>query len=487
MRKQTQSLTMLLCLTALTFFGCRAEKTETSQSQLRKADRVELIELIESDHRPAIFAKLQFLSVNGSPEKVQLPAKAEDLKKSIEVTGVKSGLQRKAKEGFKVVYASAPSKESDSLEKLDVMLLFDVSGSMAAIEGNTTRFESSVNAARALLRNYKPGFRIAIAPFDSHDVKYRIEKAHFAESAEQAEAQLNDMRTMFNSRSSAEHNKANTALYNSVSYALDSLSTRQQAESARRYSLFVLTDGEDFVKAGDDPQVLTAKVTLDVATEKVRQFKGEVFAIGVGAGVDPTALKKLSGDRPNDRRYFPVTSPGTLEGVLTKTKESLSENLSIIFLPPYKTYRELGSEMEFNVKVTAGNKTYKGVIPWRSQSVTAAVLDGKLSEKVPSLEDRNLIFVSLGEQTSSFNWQDILKLFGKLAALSLILAGFWFLVPRLVWPGPSLPSLPQRSGQKASVPRASTGGGSSSSESPVAAKPRQRFEETRIYDGRNRQ
>jgi uncharacterized protein YlxP (DUF503 family) len=486
MSTQTQSLTMLLCLTALTCFGCRAEKTETSQYQVRKADRVELIELIESDHRPAIFAKLQFLSADGTLEKIQLPAKADELKKIIEVTGVKSGLQRKAKEGFKVIYASAPAKESDSLEKLDVMLLFDVSGSMAAMEGNSTRFESSVNAARALLRNYKPGFRIAIAPFDSHDVKSRIENAPFAESAEQAEAQLNNMRTMFNSRSSAEHKKANTALYNSVSYALDRLGARQQKDPARRYSLFVLTDGEDFVKAGDDSQVLDAKVALDVSAEKVRQFKGEVFAIGVGAGVNPTDLKKLSGDRPNDQRYFPVTSPGTLEGVLTKTKESLSENLSIIFLPPYKSYRELGSEMEFNLKVTAGNKTYKGVIPWRSQSVTGPVLDGKLSEKL-SLEDRNLIFASLGEQTSSLNWQDILKLFGKLAALSLILAGFWFLVPRLIWPGPSLPSLPQRGGQKASIPKASTGGRSASSELPASAKPRQRFEETRIHDGRNRQ
>lgn len=487
MRKQTQSLTMLLCLTALTCFGCRVEKTETSQYQVRKADRVELIELIESDHRPAIFAKLQFLSTDGTSEKVQLPAKAEELKKIIKVTGVKSALQRKAKEGFKVIYASAPAKESDSLEKLDVMLLFDVSGSMAAIEGNTTRFESSVNAARALLRNYKPGFRIAIAPFDSYDVKSRIENATFAESAEQAEAQLNNMRTMFNSRSPAEHNKANTALYNSVSYALDRLKTRQQKDPARRYSLFVLTDGKDFVKAGDDPQVLTAQVTLDVATEKVRQFQGEVFAIGVGAGVNPADLKKLSGDRPNDQRYFPVTSPSTLEGVLTKTKESFSENLSIIFLPPYKSYRELGSEMEFNVEVTVGNKSYKGIIPWRSRSVTAAVPDGKLSEKVSSTEDRNLIFSSLGEQTSSFNWQDILKLFGKLAALSLILAGFWFLVPRLVWPGPSLPSLPQRGGQKASIPKASTGGGSSSAEPSASTKPRQRFEETRIHDGRNRQ
>ena len=487
MRKQTQSLTMLLCLTALTCFGCRAEKTETSQYQVRKADRVELIELIESDHRPAIFAKLQFLSANGTLEKVQFPPNAEGLKKMIEVTGVRSGLQRKAKEGFKVVYASAPSTESDSLEKLDVMLLFDVSGSMAAGEGNSTRFESSVNAARALLRNYKPGFRIAIAPFDSHDVKSRIENAPFAESAEQAEAQLNNMRTMFNSRSSAEHNKANTALYNSVSYALDRLSARRQSDPARRYKLFVLTDGKDDVKVGDDPQVQAARVMLDVAAEKVRQFKGEVFAIGVGAGVNPADLKTLSGDRPNDQRYFPVTSPDTLEGVLTKTKESFSENLSLIFLPPYTSYRELGSEMEFNVKVTVGNKTYKGVIPWRSQSVTGAVLDGKLSEKVSSNEDRNLIFASLGEQTSSFNWQDLLKLFGKLAALSLILAGFWFLVPRLVWPGPSLPSLPQRGGQKASIPKASTGGGSSSAELPASAKPRQRFEETRIHDGRNRQ
>ncbi|HEV2669286.1 MAG TPA: hypothetical protein VG324_30490, partial [Blastocatellia bacterium] len=106
---------LILCLIALCGFGCRAEKAQ----DIRPAERVELLALDENDPRPYFHAELKF----ANPDQVKLPGSASELQKRIKVREASSLFIREGKDfiPFKVSNRSTEGK-------LDVMMLFDLSG-----------------------------------------------------------------------------------------------------------------------------------------------------------------------------------------------------------------------------------------------------------------------------------------------------------------------------------------------------------------------
>src|SRR5262247_2210978 len=227
---------LILCLVALCGVGCRAEKAQ----DIRPAERVELLALDENDPRPYFHAELKF----ANPEQVKLPLRSEELQKMIKVREAGSLFMREGRE-FTPFKVSNRATEG----KLDVMMLFDLSGSMITGSlGGRTRLDAAKDAARVLVEKFRPGDRIAIAPFESHEVRARIENAVFAETPEAAEDQINRLQA---------RRDGNTALYSATVFALNRLQRLKKTD--RQYMLVVLTDGENDVRPGDDPEALQRK------------------------------------------------------------------------------------------------------------------------------------------------------------------------------------------------------------------------------------
>src|SRR5262245_13965735 len=169
---------LLLCSVAFYCFGCRVEKAQ----EIQPAERVEMLVQGENDPRPYFHAELKF----ADSRQVKLPTRAEELQKRIKVREAGSLFAREGKDfvPFKVSNRSTEGK-------LDLMMLFDLSGSMITGNlGSRTRLEAAKAAGMVLLDNFRSGDRIAIAPFESHDVRTKIENAPFAESREDAQGQV---------------------------------------------------------------------------------------------------------------------------------------------------------------------------------------------------------------------------------------------------------------------------------------------------------
>src|SRR5262245_48123174 len=241
---------VILGVVALCGFGCSAEKAQ----DIRPAERVELLALDESDPRPYFHAELKF----ANPDQVKLPASASELQKRIKVREASSLFMREGRE-FTPFKVSNRATEG----KLDMMMLFDLSGSMITGNlGGRTRLDAAKDAARVLVEKFRAGDRIAIAPFESHDVRARIENAVFARTPEAAEDQINSLQA---------RRDGNTALYTATIFALNRLQRLKKEEAGRQYMLVILTDGKNDVREGDDPEALQRKDDLDGVVKKLNE------------------------------------------------------------------------------------------------------------------------------------------------------------------------------------------------------------------------
>jgi Mg-chelatase subunit ChlD len=457
---------LILCSIALYCFGCRQEKAQ----EIQPAERVEMLVQGENDPRPYFHAELKF----ADSSKVKLPVRADELQKRIKVREAGSLFVREGKDFI-------PFKVSNrSIEgKLDLMLLFDLSGSMITGNlGSRTRLEAAKDAGMVLLNNFRPGDRIAIAPFESHDVKAKIENAPFVENREDAQAQIENLEA---------RRDGNTALYSATIFALERLQRLKKTD--RQYMLVILTDGKNDLRPGDDPELLRRKDDLDSVIRKLRETNIQTFTIGVGDGADADALKEMVYPRENKGQYTSATDTESLGKFLASAKQSLTEQIGILFYLRHRDYHTLQS---LNLKVrieTLDGQILQGFIPWNCRAAAGCTPDKNLApEEVRLLTDR-----SDAPQPPGAQWKELLWLLFKFAIAMGILAALWYGIPKLVWPVPSLPHIPLRQGMKLppsrSQPRprispSKPGNGGDRGSVKDVARPRQGFEETRIYKNR---
>ena len=460
-----KSLIFWICLIALCGFGCRAEKAQ----DIRPAERVELLALDENDPRPYFHAELKF----ANPDQVKLPGRAEDLQKRIKVREASSLFIREGKD-FTPFKVSNRATEG----KLDVMMLFDLSGSMITGRlGGRTRLDAAKDAARVLVDRFRPGDRIAIAPFESHDVKAKVEGAVFAETQEEAEAQIDRLQA---------RRDGNTALYSATIFALNRLQRLKKKNADRQYMLVILTDGQNDVRPGDDPEALQRKDDLDSVIKKLNETNIQTFTIGVGDGIDAGALREMVFPRENKEQYSSADDAQSLTQFLAGAKQSLAEQIGILFFTRRRDYHELKS-LNFKVQIEAlDGKILQGVIPWNCRAAAGCAPDRTMErEEMRLVTERADAPQPPGEQ-----WKELLWLLVRFAVALAILAGLWWGIPKIVWPVTPLPHIPGRGGAKlppsrsVSKPRFAPPAPGESGRGGAAAKPRQGFEETRIYDNK---
>lgn len=453
-----------LCLIALSCFGCQGEKAQ----DIRPAERVELLAQGENDPRPYFHAELKFAEA----EQVKLPARAEELQKLIKVREASSLFIREGGDfmPFKVLNRAAEGK-------LDVMMVFDLSGSMTSNNlGGRTRLEAAKEAARVLVDNFRPGDRIAIAPFESHDVQARIDGAAFAETREEALAQIEQLQA---------RRDGNTALYSAAIFALDRL--RKIKTTDRQYLLFILTDGQNDVREGDDPEVRRRKDDLDGVIKKLNETNIQTFTIGVGNGIDANVLREMVYPRENKDQYASADDAQTLAKFLAGAKQSLTEQIGIMFFTRRRDYHELKS-LNFKVQVkTLDGNTLEGVIPWSCRAAAGCAPDKPMTRE----ELRLVTERQDAPQPPAAPWKELLWLLARFAIALLILAGLWWGIPKIAWPVTPLPSIPSRGGVRLPPSRSvqnsrisSSGEARDAGRAASSSKPRQRFEETRIYDSK---
>src|SRR5215510_13384982 len=460
-----KSLIFWICLIALCGFGCRAEKAQ----DIRPAERVELLALDENDPRPYFHAELKF----ADPDQVKLPGRAEDLQKRIKVREASSLFIREGKD-FTPFKVSNRATEG----KLDVMMLFDLSGSMITGSlGGRTRLDAAKDAARVLVEKFRDGDRIAVAPFESHDVRKRIEDAVFAKTPEAAEAQINSLQA---------RRDGNTALYNATIFALNRLQRLKKEEAGRQYMLVILTDGKNDVREGDDPETLQRKDDLDGVVKKLYETNIQTFAIGVGDAIDADALKQMVFPQENGEQYSKADDTRSLAKFLAGAKQSLNEQIGILFFTRRRDYHDLKS-LNFRVQIkTLDEKILQGVIPWNCRAAAGCAPDRTMEREEMRLATESVE----APQPPPEQWKELLWLLLTFSLALAILAGVWWGIPKIVWPVTPLPHIPVRGGAKlppsrsVSKSRVAPPAPGESGRAGGSARPRQGFEETRIYDNK---
>ncbi|MBO0856963.1 MAG: VWA domain-containing protein [Chloracidobacterium sp.] len=458
-----KSLIFWISVSLLCVSGCQAEKS----NDLRSAERVELFTLDQNDPRPYFHAELKFAVADN----VKLPAQSEDLQKRIKVREAGSLFAREGRDFM-------PFKAYNRSEggALYVMMLFDLSGSMITNNlGSRSRLDSAKEAARGLLDKFRPGDRIAIAPFESHNVREQIDSAVFAETQQEVEAQIDRLQA---------RRDGNTALYSATIFALDRLQSIKKTD--RQYMLVVLTDGKNDLRPGDDPETLQRKDTLDDVIRRLNETNIQTFTIGVGAGADAAALREMVFPRENKEQYSSAADTQTLAKFLASAKQSLTEQIGILFFTRRRNYHELKT-LNFKVQVeTLDGKILQGVIPWDCRAAAGCAPD-----KTMEIEDMRLVTDRAdAPQPPAPQWKDALWLLIRFVAALAILAGLWWGVPKIVWPATPLPQIPVRRGVKLPPSRGAQNSRVSSSAQDApgspgqagAPQPRRGFDETRIYD-----
>lgn len=158
-----------------------------------------------------------------------------------------------------------------------VLVLFDVSGSMKGAGMATGR-----TAVGIFLRTlHESRTRVAIAPFESHEVEDRVRAAQFGTPLD-AQRALDALPSP----------SGNTGLYSAVREGALALAAAGAAGEAH---LVVVTDGVNDVRSGDEPGLLAGNSGLATAIAATNQESVQVWAVGVGSAPDRGELAALAG------------------------------------------------------------------------------------------------------------------------------------------------------------------------------------------------
>lgn len=202
-----------------------------------------------------------------------------------------------------------------------LLVLIDVSGSMKGAGMTNLR-----PAIRAFLASLDPRrFRVAVAPFESHDVEPRVRGVTFASPAQAAE-QL----------SALPDPRGNTGLYSAVAAAADVASAAAQQVAGSRAVVLVVTDGANDIRAGDDPGLLAGATGLEEAAQRVAASGATVWAIGAGANPQEAELRRLAGPL---RAQLAALDPLALGRALSTVGEGLSAPRRLVYSVPDSLWR----------------------------------------------------------------------------------------------------------------------------------------------------
>jgi Ca-activated chloride channel family protein len=377
----------------------------------------ELVDCAPVTQAPCLSAGFTPVDAQGKPAPVALPA-PPDLANAITLT---SGQTR-----VSPFFASAGNGPDASRHTNIVLLVIDISGSMnQAVAGGKTRFEAAKGAIVKYLEAMQEGSdRIALVPFESHNVIAPIRSAVFTTDRADAIAQLNAL--------PQPQPRNNTALYQAVFSGVQSV--QEEISSLRRDGhapdgfeahMIVMTDGKNEIRPGDDPQLLDGPLGLQQATAQVQASHLDVISIGFGDrdAIDSEVLKHLS------TRFFYASDANELLDALHVSRSNQSHQISATWtLPESNRFELAGRDQRWTPALSL---TGVGVITGDPMVYIVPAL-------APPLYSRHALTAELQaliatHPSADSGWSAVLITLLLFVGTVLLILILWFWVPRLVW------------------------------------------------------
>lgn len=308
-----------------------------------------------------------------------------------------------------LVGAGRRSGYIDETRSHRVLVLVDVSGSMrSAARFATTRWVVR-DFLRALDSLPGAGIRVAVAPFGSVGVADGIRRVPFT-TPDSAHRQVDALRNP---------DRENTGLFTAIEVGTNRLTEEAaRSEGPGLATLVIITDGDNDVRPGDDPDLLAGPDGLRHAARTVDQSGVVVSIVGIG-NLNVQALRALAGNR--GRTTLVRDDAFEMARPLAAIRDLLWSAWDVA-IPLGSAREELGrsllpvglSASKAGVALQTGGATW--VPPVMALPAFAGVLPAGLAP-------------AGGEVEAAFDGRWLL---GLMVAVLLVM--LWTVVPRILWP-----------------------------------------------------
>jgi Mg-chelatase subunit ChlD len=423
--KIIQHLAVLTCAAA----AIASAQQPAKPSRLLLTSPPHLVDCAPVMQSPCMSAAVTPGDAEGKPAPVTLPAASQ-------LAGAFT-LQSASGEA-KPFYASAGSGPDAGQHTNVVLMIVDISGSMnQPMAGGSTRFQSLKSAIAQFLAGMQEGSdRVAIVPFESHNVVSTIRSAVFTTHRADALAQLNAL--------PAPGPKNNTALYQAVFSGVDSMKgelASLQHEGATpaelQPHLIVMTDGKNEVAPGDDPQLLNGDLGLQQAVAQVQTSNLDTIGIGFGDknDIDAGALQKLT------KRFFYAADANQLLAALHVSRSAVSHSIQITWpLPEANRVALMGRDQIWTPSMQLEDGSVLTGDPLR---LIVPATNAPEYDRAASPQELEALIAT--HPPANSGWSSVLVHLLLYLGASAILLILWFWVPRLIWGEQYSSSVPDRS------------------------------------------
>jgi Mg-chelatase subunit ChlD len=397
-----------------------------SPTRLTTTTMPQLVDCAPVTQVPCMSAGVTPTDDEGNPVPVAIPL-ANDLAAAFDLQSPSSTT--------KPFYASS-GLSPDAVQHINVVLLMiDISGSMnEPSSGSPSRFAAVKSAVAQYLDSMQNGTdRVAIVPFESHNVISTIHSAVFVSRKADAVAQLDAL--------PAPGPKNNTGLYQAVYSGVESMqaeiaSLERDGHTADELQphVIVMTDGKNEVFPGDDPQLLNGPLGLQQAAAQVQASHLDVIGIGFGnqQEIDTAALQRLSS------RFFFAADANQLLDALHVTRAAQSHAIQITWALSEANRLDLSGRdqvwtptlrLDSGVRLTGA--PLRLIMPATAAPVFERVaLAAELRALIATHPDANA------------GWSTVLVNILIFLVAAVVLLILWFWIPRLVWGERYLNSIP---------------------------------------------
>jgi Mg-chelatase subunit ChlD len=348
---------------------------------------------------------------------------------------------------YRPYYAIASGKGQAVTPPRYALVVFDVSGSMGENMGFKTKFDAAKNAAQKILGQFDPSVdRIAIVPFESHNVSSGIRRARFVGDLKVINGQLQELPIP---------KSGNTGLFSAVLAGLEVLGSQ---DSRAMRILIVMTDGQNDVRKdkGDESDLIEGSVVPQSIIDKIREKQLPVYTIGFGGStaINEPAMRSLAW--PDRSNYIPAQDEKELERAFKRIRSELINSIQGVIAPDEKSFSELsGADRVFRV----GLRTLSGeeIKDTEGSFRYSPSMTGSPTTSIMASEEELAAYLAIGKE------QDVragMPPYVPFLIYAALIAVLWFVVPRFVWPeyaaperGYSAPKAAPGSAGRGPVPR----------------------------------
>ncbi len=402
-----------------------AARAQNVPGRLDFSDSIRMVDCDPASSAPCFRLKFNIVDAQGAPLPAQIPP-PEKLAGSINVMVGDQAI---------TPFFAVAGGETQAVRARVALVLIDISGSMnRPLATGQTRFEAAKMAISSFLDGFQDGVdRVAVVPFESHQVEPTIRGATFATTRQAALQQVQAL--------PQPQSRNNTGLFSAVTIGLDVLSEQLKNPSAGTMPpeamVMLMTDGTNEVLKGDDPGLLAGPEGLATASAKVKSSGVQIIGVGFGNRneIDETALRQIS------TKYYMTADAATLARIFTVARTLLSSRIQATFTSPWPDRASLAGRtlrVSVKLKLPSGQELASDVKTWATPQIGLPVFEGKCGA------DELKALYTHAAPPSSNAWISVLRPVLVFIGFGALLLVMWFWIPRLVWADQYIGIVPEK-------------------------------------------